>query len=107
MKDLPGENVGIIDSYMKVALLLLGTYGKMPTDVMDLLNDTFCSAQCKQFTQYMKAINFAHKRKLEVRAPIKSLETAEMEYRTLYRNGEWDASKSDPGSAFFVEDLSA
>ena len=44
MKDVPGENVGVVVSYLKGALLLLGNCGKIPTDVMGLLNDTFCSA---------------------------------------------------------------
>jgi len=41
MKDIPGENVGVIISYLKGALLLLHNCNKMPTDVMELLNDTF------------------------------------------------------------------
>ena len=107
MKDVPGENVGVIVSYLKGALLLLGNCGKLPTDVIGLFNDTFYSAQCEDFTDYIKAIHFAHKRRLEVMDPMKFLGIAEAEYRSLYRYGKWDASKSDPGSAFFVEESGA
>ena len=107
MKDVPGENVGLIGSYLKGALLLLGNYGKLPTDIIGLLNDTFCSAGCEEFTDYVKAIHFAHKRKLDIMNLMKFLGLAEAEYRSLYRYGKWDASKNGLGSAFFVEESGA
>lgn len=102
MKDVPGENFGTIVSYLKGDLLLLSNYKKMPTDVMGLLNDTIYSAGCEDFTAYMKAIYFNHTRKTEVMEPMKFLTIVEGGYRTLYRNVKWDASKSDPGYAFYV-----
>jgi len=88
MKDVPGENVGTIVSYLKGALSLLGNCNKIPTDVMEVLNDTFCSAACDDFTDYMKAIYFSHKRRTQVIHHMKFLHLAEGGYRTLYRNGK-------------------
>ena len=39
MKDVPGENVGTVVSYLKGALLLLQNCAAIPTDAMGLLND--------------------------------------------------------------------
>ena len=49
MKDVPGDTVRTIFSYMKGVLLLLGNCGKMLTDVMGLLSNTFCSAGVRIF----------------------------------------------------------
>ena len=40
LKDVPGENVCMAVSYLKVVLLLLQNYSGLPTDTMGLLNDT-------------------------------------------------------------------
>jgi len=88
MKDVPGENVGMVASYLKRALALLGNCKCLPTDMMGILNDIFCSVACPNFTYYMKNIYFSHKRNTMVITPLKFCWLAEMEYRTIYRNGK-------------------
>ena len=57
MKDVPGENVGAIVSYLKGALLLLANCNCLSTDTVRLLNDTFYLAECDKFTN-LKAPKF-------------------------------------------------
>ena len=102
MKDVPGNNVETISSYLKGVLLILSNCNKMPTNVMRLLNNTFCSVACDNFTDFMKNMYFSHKQNTRVITPIRFISLAELEYRMLYRNGKWEASKADAGSAFYV-----
>jgi len=88
MKDVPGENVGTIVSHLKGALLLLANCNCLPTDIVGLINDTFCSAECSEFMDFIKAIYFQHKRKLQTVDPMELLTAAEAKYRTLYRDGK-------------------
>lgn len=62
MKDVAGENVGTVVSYLKGALLLLKNYGTIHTDIVGLLNDVVVLVDCKEFTSYIKSIYFASKR---------------------------------------------
>ena len=62
MKDVPGENIGTVVSYLKGTLLLLQNCAAILTDVMGILNNMMSSADCKYFTDYMKLIYFALKR---------------------------------------------
>ena len=43
MKDVPGENVGTVVSYLKGELLLLQNFSAIPTNIMGLLNDVMAS----------------------------------------------------------------
>ena len=61
VKDMAGENVGTVVSYLKGALLLLQNCGAIPTNVMGLLNDVMVSADCEDFIAYMHLIYFALK----------------------------------------------
>ena len=88
MKDVAGENVGTVVSYLKGALLLLQNCGAIPTDIMGLLNDGMVSADCEEFTSYMKSIYFAAKRTSSGQSYMPYLDAAEAEYRTLYRRGK-------------------
>ena len=53
MKDVPGENVGTVVSYLKVTLILLQNYLAIPTDTIGLLNDVMSSTDCNEFIPYM------------------------------------------------------
>ena len=101
MKDIPGENIDTLVSYLKGSLLLLKNCGELPTDIIGLLNDIMCSAECNDFKEYMKAIYFDHKRRIKVVDPLEYLKLAESEYRTLYRKGKWTAVKHTPATVFF------
>ena len=85
MKDMDGENVGTVVSYIKGALLLLQNCGAIPTDVMGFLNDVMVSADCDEFTAYMQSIYFASKRDSSSQGNMAYLDAAEAEYRNLYR----------------------
>ena len=56
MKDIPGENVGTIASYLKGVMLLLDNCNSLPTDVLGILNDVMTSADSKVFSEYMQSI---------------------------------------------------
>ena len=56
MKDVLGENVETIVSYLKGSLIMLANYNKLPTDTMDLLKDIFCSADCDKFMAFMPSV---------------------------------------------------
>ena len=66
MKDVVGENVGTVVSYLKGALVLLQNCSAIPMDTMGLLNDVMVSADCDEFTGYMTSIYFASKRENSV-----------------------------------------
>ena len=104
MKDIPGENIGTIASYLKGVILLLDNCNSLPTDVLGLLNDVMTSAESKVFCEYMQSIYFAHKRKIKEITPREYVEFAEKEYRTLYRDNKWNAVKTDPESSFYTGD---
>ena len=69
-------------SYLKGALMILQNCEAVPTDTLGLLNKIMISADCDEFTEYMKSIYFASKRNQS--APASSftdyLNTAESEY---------------------------
>jgi len=102
MKDTPGENVGTVVSYLKVALLLLENFEKLPTDTMELLRNTFYLAECNELTWFMTSMYFEHKRKTNVIDYMEYLKLAEAKYRTLYRKQEWTAAKAYPSFGFYV-----
>ena len=88
MKDVPGENIGTVVSYLKGPLALLRYCKCLPTYMMGILNEIFCSPVCMDFTDHMKNIYFSHKRGTMVTTPLKFCRLIEMEYRTIYRNGK-------------------
>ena len=100
MKDVPGENVGTVVSYLKGALLLLQNCSAILTNAMGLLNDVMLSADCSDFTSYMKSIYFASKRTGTVGDYMEYLDAAEAEYRTLYRKGKWTKASAPQDSGF-------
>ena len=100
MKDVPGENVGTVVSYLKGALLLLQNYSAIPTNAMGLLNDVMSSTDCSDFTSYMKSIYFASKRTGTVGDYMEYLDAAEAEYCTLYRKGKWTKASAPQDSGF-------
>ena len=102
MKDIKGDNVGTIASYLKGAFLLLQNCGKVPTNTIGLLRDIFCSTECNEFTTFMSNIYFNHKCKTRELDYMEYLTLAESEYRTFYRKGTWTASKTEPLSGFYV-----
>jgi len=104
MKDIPGENMGVIASYLKAVIFLLDNCNSLPTDVLELLNDVMTSDDSKVFSEYMQSIYFAHTRTIKEVSPRDYVEYAEKEYRTLYCDNKWTAVKTDPGSAFYVEE---
>ena len=87
MKDVAGENVETLVSYLKGALLLLQNCSALPTDTMGLLNDVMVSADCREFVEYMQSIYFASKRNNTEQGHMEYLDSTEGEYRTLYHKG--------------------
>ena len=85
IKDIKGENVGNISSYLKGSLILLQNCGKMPTDTISLLLDIFCSAELDEFTTFISNVYFNHKRKTHEVNYMDYITLAKSEYRTLYR----------------------
>ena len=53
MKDMPGENVETVISYLKCDLLLLQNCAAIPTDTMGLLDDVMSSVDHEEFKAYM------------------------------------------------------
>jgi len=101
MKDVPGENVGTVVSYLnKGALLLLQNCSAVPTDTMDLLNNVMSSTDCQDFTNCMKSIYFVSKRTSTAGGYMEYLDSAESEYRTLYRKGKWTKAAINQDSGF-------
>ena len=49
MKDVPGENVGTVVSSLKGAFMLIQNCTMLPIDIIRLMNDTMCSADCDEF----------------------------------------------------------
>ena len=60
MKDVTGENLETVVSYLKGALMLLSSCGKVPTDMLGILPDIFCLAECDKFTSFMSIVYFEH-----------------------------------------------
>ena len=58
------------------------------------------SADCDDFTDYMKSIYFSLKRNNAVGGYMEYLDTAEAEYLTLYRKNKWSKKDSNAGLAF-------
>ena len=67
---------------------------------MGLLNEVMVSADCDEFTEYMKSIYFASKRESLVGGYMEYLDTAEAKYQTLYRKGKWTKKDTKLESAF-------
>ena len=51
MKDIPGENIDTVVSYLKMSLLILKNCSELPTDIIGLLNDIMYSADCTDFRE--------------------------------------------------------
>ena len=104
LKDVPGDNVETVMSYLKGALVMLQNCDAIPTDTMGLLNDVMILADCSKFSDYMKSIYFMLKRNKTSTAYNSYLNTVESEYRTLYHAGKWTKSKQDHDSEFYSND---
>jgi len=85
MKYVTGENVGTVVSYLKGALMLFQNCRGLPTDIMGLLNNIMCSAECNNFSEFMKIVYVNHKQKMDAIESTTYFDLAELEYRTLYR----------------------
>ena len=104
MKNIPGENIRHITSYLKGIILLLNNYNSLPTDLFGLLNDTMIADDSKVFSAYMQSIYFSHKIHIKDIIRRKYVEFTEKEYRMLYREKTWSTVKIDPDSSFYVGD---
>ena len=102
LKDAPGENISVVVSYLKGAVILLHNCTFLPTYLIDLLNDIMCFANNDEFCAYMKVIHSNYLQKKEFINCMLYLGFAEFEYMELYRTKKWEVSKSDPVSDFFV-----
>jgi len=69
MKDVAGENVRTVVSYLKRSLMILQNCGGLPTDIMGLLDEIMCSAECNELSEFMKIVYVNHKRKTDVIEP--------------------------------------
>ena len=87
MKDIEGENIATVVSYLKGALLLLKNCAELPTDTHGLLNDIMTSASNDDFTGYMRSIYYDQKRSKGKFDFLQYLKVAEAEYHMLYRGG--------------------
>ena len=66
MKDIAGENIGTVVSYLKGVVMLLQNCTVLPTDLAGLLNNIMLSSENTDFTSFMKLVYFDHKRKTRV-----------------------------------------
>lgn len=100
-KDLPGENVDTLVSYLKGSLLVLKNCAELPTDIIGLLNDIMCSAEFNDFKEYMKSIYFDHTRRMKVVDPqsISNLQNLNIKHCTENLNGP--LSNIPPTTGFF------
>ena len=96
MKDIEGENVGTVVSYLKGALLLLKNCAELPTDTYGLLSDIMCSTINKDFCGYTRSIYYKQKRSRAAFGFVAYLKMAESKYCTIYRAGKWTASSHIP-----------
>ena len=60
--------------------MLLQKYGGFPTDTMGLLNDIMGSAECNEFSEFMKIVYVNHTWKTDEIEQITYLDLAESEY---------------------------
>ena len=60
-KDIPGENVSTVVSYLKGALMILNNCDKLRTDTIGLLEDTICLAECNESIEFMSIVYIKHK----------------------------------------------
>ena len=93
MKDVPGENMGTVVSFLKGALVLIQNCAALPTDTIGLMNSTMCSTNCDKFRVFMPLVYFDHKRSSRPIAPTKYLELAKQKYQTIVLEGEVDRIK--------------
>jgi len=56
--DVPGKHVGTVVSYLKGSLMMLQNCDEVPTDTLGLLNKVVCSADCGEFSEYMKSMYY-------------------------------------------------
>jgi len=83
MKDVAGENVETVVSYLKGALMLLSNCKKIPTDVLGILKDIFFLAECDEFTALMSSVYFENISITNVIDYFEYLTLVEAEYRTI------------------------
>ena len=107
MKDVAGENVRTMVSYLKGALILLQNCDGFPTDTIVLLKNIMCSAECNELSEFMKIVYINHKQKTDVIEPTTYLDLTELEYRALYKGQKWTKLEINPASRFYVNDAGA
>ena len=106
MKDVPGENVAKVVSYLEGALLLLQNCAAIPMDIMGLLNNVMVSADYNNFTGYITSIYFASKCESLVGGYMEYLDMVETEYRTLHRKSKWMNKDTKPELGFVMSNES-
>ena len=101
MKDIKGENVGTVVSYLKDTLLLLKNCKEIPADTHVLLSDIMTSVSNNKLCGYMKSIYYEQKCSRSTFDFVSYLKTTASEYRTLYCADKWTTSSHIPSVARF------
>ena len=83
MKNVSGENVLTVVSYLKGTVLLLQNCTDLPIDLIGILHDILTSARNEDVTALIKAMHFNHKMKTKVVNYTTFLNHANSEYRSL------------------------
>ena len=102
MKDVSGEIVKTVVSYLKGALILLLNYGKVPMCGLGILRNIFYSVEYDGITIFMGSTHFEHKHQTNMTNFREYLTLTKSEYRMLYRKGSWSASEPNPASGFYA-----
>ena len=96
LKDIQGENVETVVSYLKGMLILLHQCGKVLTDMTGLLNNIMASVECNKCTHYTKSTYFSHKIKTKEVTFMEYLTFEEAEYCKLYHAKLWIVANPNP-----------
>ena len=104
LKDFPGENVVTACSFLRGAIEQLKNGSALPSDIIDLIAETFKKATTKEFATYIATLHTLH----EVGNPRLSVESllskAEEKYTAMVASDKWTkgTSDTDHGSVFYA-----
>jgi uncharacterized protein YacL (UPF0231 family) len=102
LKDVDGENVSILASWIRGATLYLKNNNSLPSDIFYIIKESLRACSTDQFVKYIDTIYTNHQLKLVTLDPDEFLDLAEAEYKTMLTAKQWAVFTKKKGSAFMA-----
>lgn len=105
LKDIDGENVTQVSSWIRGALIYLKNNQALPSDTVYLITQILKTCPSDEFKKFIGTIYTNHRIHISTILVEELLDYAKSEYKSMITiDGTWPSSNQKPGSAFQAEE---